>query len=98
MNDYGSKSSSKTESILLALTTRSLNRFEAERLGDHCLNSTISTLTNFHGLNFERVKEKVPNRFGGQTTVVRYRLFNGESAKASQLLVRMQNRRQKPVL
>ena len=52
----------------------SLNLFEAERIGDHCLNSTISTLANQYGFVFTRTREKVPNRFGSLTSCVRYRL------------------------
>jgi hypothetical protein len=51
---------------------RSLHRFEAEELGDHCLNSTISTLSSQLGLEIPREMEKVPNRFGGTTHVMRY--------------------------
>lgn len=42
---YIKQQNTKEMSILEELRTgRSLNRFEAERLGDHCLHSTISTL------------------------------------------------------
>lgn len=34
----------KATEILLELYAGSLNRFEAERKGDHCLNSTIAEL------------------------------------------------------
>ena len=50
----------------------SLNRFEAEELGDHCLNSIISTLSSQLDLEIPRKMEKVPNRFGGTTHVMRY--------------------------
>jgi hypothetical protein len=36
------------------LAGESLNRFEAERLGDHCLNSTVAVLANRYGLLFCR--------------------------------------------
>lgn len=58
--------------ILLAGT--SINRFEAERAGDHCLHSTISVLANRHGLTFERQQERVPNHWGTPCTVTRYSL------------------------
>ena len=89
------KSRSKTECVLSELITRPLNRFEAEQLGDHCLHSTISSLANNHGIEFERQREKVPNRFGGHTPVVRYRLPVSEFAKAKRLLQLMEKRRQK---
>ena len=50
----------------------SLNRFEAEKLGDHCLHSTVSTLVNTLGLEIHRKWEVVINRFGGTTRVKRY--------------------------
>jgi len=37
-----------------------MNRFEAERHHDHCLNSTVSTLQNGYGIKIERVTEVVP--------------------------------------
>ncbi|WP_457788337.1 hypothetical protein [Pseudomonas sp. PL-6] len=64
----------------------SLNRFEAERLGDHCLNSTIAVLSGQYALNFIRQREKVPNRFGTDTPVIRYRLNENEQQRAGQLL------------
>lgn len=66
----------------------SLNRFEAERIGDHCLNSTVSTLANRHGLAFHRQRESVPNRFGGRTSVNRYRLAESSRTAALDLLNR----------
>lgn len=63
----------KIQTILESLVRRSLNRFEAERLGDHCLNSTISELRK-EGHTIIGEWEHVPNRFGGKTRVKRYRL------------------------
>lgn len=59
--------------ILSILETRSLNRFEAEVFGDHCLHSTISTLHK-KGCLFDKQWESVPNRFGEETRVKRYTL------------------------
>jgi hypothetical protein len=78
---------SKLATILrLLLGGASANRFEAERIGDHCLHSTISTLANSYGLTFIRKWEKVPNRFGGKTRVVRYSLAPFERDRAAKLL------------
>ncbi len=52
----------------------SLNRFEAERYGDHCLNSTIAELRSRHSLDIVSDWEEVPNNFGRVTRVKRYRL------------------------
>ena len=64
----------------------SLNRFDAECLGDHCLNSTIAVLSGAYALNFIRQREKVPNRFGSDTPVIRYRLSEKEQDRARKLL------------
>lgn len=66
---------SKTARILAHLLTgASLNRFEAEDIGDHCLNSTIATLANKYNLIITRQPEKVQNRWGKPCTVKRYSL------------------------
>ena len=64
----------------------SLNRFEAEALGDHCLNSTISDLSNRYGLGFKRQLEEVPNRFGKPCLAKRYSLPDSEHDKARKVL------------
>jgi hypothetical protein len=51
---------------------RSLNRFEAEQLGDHCLNSTVSTLRK-RGVLIVGQWESVPSRFAKFVRVLRYR-------------------------
>jgi len=54
---------------------RSLNRFEAEALHDHCLNSTVSALQNNFGIVIDRDRETVPCVNGkASTSVNRYRL------------------------
>lgn len=64
----------KKDTILNILRQRSLNRFEAEAFGDHCLHSTISTL-KAEGHIFDARPEKVPTRFGRPTQVKRYFLL-----------------------
>lgn len=64
----------KKSAILGTLYKRSLNRFEAESYGDHCLHSTISDLRN-DGYEIASHWELVPNRFGGETRVKRYFLL-----------------------
>lgn len=62
------------ESTILAIMRagHSLNRFEAERFGDHCLHSTIATLRG-KGYQFYDEWEWVPTRFGKEVHVKRYR-------------------------
>ncbi len=65
----------KQARILRLLTDGvSLNRFEAERLGDHALPSTISTLRHIHGLPIIGTSETVPTRFGRPAHPKRYHL------------------------
>lgn len=63
----------KTETILAALKSgKSLNRFDAEAMGDHCLHSTIARLCS-RGHKIIGEWERVPTRFGTQVRVKRYR-------------------------
>lgn len=66
----------KNATILKAfIQGKSLNRFEAERLHDHCLNTTVSYLQNHHGISISRVDETVSCVNGRVTVrVKRYRL------------------------
>lgn len=51
-----------------------LNRFEAERIGDHCLNSTIAKLRE-RGEAIHSEWEVVPTRYNpGGVRVLRYRI------------------------
>jgi hypothetical protein len=54
----------------------SLNRFDAERYGEHCLNSTVSVL-RADGMPIHDQWESVPTRFGVTTRVKRYRYIGG---------------------
>lgn len=40
-----------------------INRFEAERLGDHCLNSTVAIIREMYGDKLIQRREIVPSRF-----------------------------------
>jgi len=64
----------------------SLNRFEAFPLGCSCLNSFISATSDSHGFQFPRTLEKVPNRFGGETSVMRYWLSEEDTELLDSLL------------
>jgi hypothetical protein len=58
------------------------HRFSAERVGDHCLPTTISDLQKKHSIYFERKFVKVPNRFGSKTPVMLYWLEGDSLVKA----------------
>lgn len=81
------KKQQKSHVILLELIRgRTLNRFEAERHGDHCLNSTISELEKKFGIRIDRQRENVPCR-AGQVNVNRYSLKTPEARyRAAELL------------
>lgn len=73
--DSTTEAPSKIARILAHLLTgASLNRFEAERIGDHCLPSTVAVLANQYRLAIKRQSERVPNRWGMPCTVTRYSL------------------------
>lgn len=85
------KSPSKIARILAHLLAGvSLNRFEAEPLGDHCLNSTVATLANQYGLNLIRLPERVFNRWGEPCRVTRYSLPVSERERARTVLEKLE--------
>ncbi|MGK8180369.1 hypothetical protein ACRS2I_12725 [Pseudomonas aeruginosa] len=85
--DSSTAAPSKIARVLAYLLTgASINRFEAERLGDHCLNSTIAVLANAHRLAFVRQQERVPNRWGAPCVVTRYSLLTSELDEARKVL------------
>lgn len=67
----------------------SLNRFEAERLGDHCLNSTISALKHNWGIDFDIVHERVPTHWGKACDVNRYSIPESQLKRAERALSMM---------
>ena len=68
-------SKTKQQAVIEATSTKQgLNRFEAQAIGDSCLNSTISHLSKM-GYQFRIEWESVPNRFGGKTHCNRYWLI-----------------------
>jgi len=74
--DYPNKDTKYYKIVEHFMSGNSLNRFEAEKLGDHCLNSTVFSLCKDYGLEIPRHSERVPNSFGGTSKVTRY-YFSG---------------------
>lgn len=64
----------------------SLNRFEAERIGEHCLHSTVSVFRNDYDLVIHDEFESVPNRVGKLTEVKRYWIEGTSKPQAMKLL------------
>lgn len=71
----------KLESMLVRFASGArLHRFQAERVGDHCLPTSVADLQSRHSIIFSRKRVRVPNRFGSETSVCEYWL-DGESLK-----------------
>lgn len=73
------------------LTGASLNRFEAERIGDHCLNSTIAVLSNKYNLMLQRQPEHVPNGWGDPCIAIRYSLPESQRQAANIVMLALTN-------
>lgn len=83
----GSSPKKKTPKYIIALqhllerADAGMNELEALRLyGETCLHSTISTLSNGHGIPFTRVFERHCHRRGGITHFKRYRIADRKKA------------------
>jgi hypothetical protein len=91
-----SKAPSKIARILEhLLNSGPLHRFEAEHIGDHCLPSTISSLSNGYGLIFKRTPERVPNRWGSPCDATRYSLPPSERRRAREVLALLTRKKQR---
>lgn len=64
------KSDTKVHAVLSRLLHGSANRFEAERIGDHCLNSTVPQIER-RGITIARERETVPCCGGTKTVSVK---------------------------
>lgn len=84
----------KLATILTILVSgKSLNTFEAEHHHDHCLNTTVSTLQNGHGIVIDRERETVPCLSGTATVSVCRYWMNTKSdniQRARDLLAKME--------
>ena len=69
-----SKDTTKLARIIRALQQPcGLNRFDAERFGDHCLNTTVARIRESFGSRLQSRWETVPSRFTGNgVRVLRY--------------------------
>ncbi len=71
------KSIKKIDRVIEAMEQpHGLNRFEAERIGDHCLNSTVAVIRTAHGARLHQEWETVPTRYNSDgVRVKRYWLL-----------------------
>ncbi len=81
-----SPESSKKIKTLCCLLRGPRHRFDAERWGDHCLHTTVSTLLRDHQIECDRQWVEVPNRFGTTTRVKSYWVASGCSSQAMRLV------------
>jgi hypothetical protein len=67
----------KLDRVIEALKQpQGLNRFEAERIGDHCLNSSVAVIRAMYGNRLIQHWETVPTRHSPNgVRVYRYRLI-----------------------
>lgn len=63
-----------------------LHRFQAEKIGDHCLHTTVSSLQAKYSLKFSRQWVKVSNRFGSDTRVMMYWLEGDNLLRAQKVM------------
>ncbi|MFZ5620865.1 MAG: hypothetical protein ACOY5W_07575 [Pseudomonadota bacterium] len=80
------KRQTKQSRILAELASGgSLNRFEAERIGDHVLHTTVSKIERL-GIRVSRRTETVPGYDGHATHVCRYWLDDENRERAAAML------------
>lgn len=84
--DISVKKDSKLKKMFLLFAQgKRLHRFEAERHGDHCLNSTIPALQRDYGLYFERKTITVQTRFDRPARVSLYWLEGSNLIRARKI-------------
>ncbi len=80
------KSAGKLSYMLKQFSTgQRLHRFAAERIGDHALPSTISSLQQAHGISFSREWVEVLNNLGGETRAMMYLLEGNDLTRVRNL-------------
>lgn len=63
-----------------------LHRYQAEKLGDHCLHTSVSGLQLKHHIRFSRRRVKVPNRINIMTCVMLYWLEGKDLEQAREIV------------
>lgn len=93
------KPATQLERVLLALLyEQSLNCQEAEKFPVKArhLNSVISELAHYHGLEIHREREKAPGYHGESCYLIRYSVYPHQQAKARQLIDQWRAKRNAP--
>ncbi|MGH8434540.1 MAG: hypothetical protein ACRERX_08645 [Pseudomonas sp.] len=71
------------------INTKPRQRFETERIGDHCLHITIGSPAHDCGLVFKRSAERAPNHWGKPCDVTRHSLPHSKYRRARALLAQL---------
>jgi len=66
----------------------SINKFEAQHLGENCLGTTIGAMCNDFDLKVTRTFEKAKNTIGAYSRVIRYKLTKQDMIKLNTVKLR----------
>jgi hypothetical protein len=66
----------------------SINKFEAQHLGENCLGTTIGAMCGDFDLEVTRVFEKAKNTIGAYSRVIRYKLTKQDTIKLNAIKLR----------
>lgn len=96
-NNY-SKQPTKRETVLAWLIDESergskVTRFDAEYIGDHVLNTSVSDIERLDGVTINRQPTKRPTRFGKPVDCYEYWIAESELMNARKALTTKQARR-----
>ena len=66
-----------------------VTRFDAEIIGDHVFNTTVSEIERYSGVTISRRPTKRPTRFGTETDCKEYWLEDDQIEQATKLLTKL---------
>jgi hypothetical protein len=66
----------------------SINKFEAQHLGENCLGTTVGAMCGDFNLEVTRVFEKAKNTIGAYSRVIRYKLTKQDIMKLNTVKLR----------
>ena len=73
--------------LIAAKHNRTITRFDAEYIGEHCLNTTVSVITSKDRIIVNRRETKRPTRFGKPTDCKEYWFEGIATEKAANLIL-----------
>lgn len=75
--------------LIAAIHNRTITRFDAEYIGEHCLNTSISVITSIDRIIVNRRETKRPTRFAKPTDCKEYWLEGMAINKAALLILKL---------